>query len=1567
MMKQNYRKSFLALLISFLCIVHASGQAGKDGAKTVSTAGIYVNDYAILIADESAGATSIQASNNSMGTGFGVALGAGDLIYIIQMQGASITTANDPTYGNISSYNNSGNNEFAEVASVSGANTITVTCGLQHDYSASGRTQILRVPRFSTLTINSGASITCPPWNGTAGGVVAIEVSGNTTIDGSIDVSGRGFRGGVCTDNNTQYGVLDWRWPTDDFGAEKGESIAGSVTDYDGMGGRYCKGAPANGGGGGSGHNAGGGGGGNAGTNAYDGNGCPDVSNASWASAWNLEYAGFASSASSGGGKGGYTFSSSNQNALSVGPFNSAWGGDQRRDNGGRGGRPLDYSNGRIFMGGGGGSGEQNNSKAGKGGAGGGIITILSYGSVGGNGQLAANGENGFNTLTSSGTDGAGGGGGGGCVIVNSTNSAAVVINAKGGNGGTQTLLPFTTEAEGPGGGGGGGYIGLTSGTPSRNANGGTNGTTNSYSLTEFPPNGATKGGNGISNAVLSSFRLMPHVVNICSGTSTTISAQTIGTPPSGIVYSWWSQAVGGTQLGTGSTYTTPVLTSNQTYYVSVCPGVSRVAVDVNVGGGMTANISSTGTCSGSPVSFTGTGTGPITSWLWTFGDNTSPSTQQNPAHTYSTGGTYTVTLTVDDGTCTTSVSQSITITTRPTANFTSSATGTQCGSLPVQFTNTSTNASGYSWNFGDGSSVSTQQNPSHTYSSAGNYTVVLTASSGSCTSTHSLAVSIGNRPLASFSATPAHCVNDPISFNNLSSGNGSPITSTSWNFGDGSPLSNTQNPTHAYAAGGVYNVTLTTNTANCFDDTIIAITINAYPAINFTAAATHGCAPFQAAFSNATTSATSYSWNFGDASSISTQTSPTHIYSAAGSYSVTLIASNNGCADTLSVANMITVANSPVASFNSPTGICLGDSLVLTNNSNGNGSPISSNTWDFGDGSPVSTQVNPSHAYATPGNYNVHLTVSNGGCTDDTIRVINVTPGPVADFVAPVTAGCGTLNASFSNLTTGSATFTWNFGDGSPSSNVSSPSHTYTVSGNYTVTLIATQGSCSDTIIKPNYITVSNAPLSSFTTGNACLGDSIYFTDQSNGNGQPVSSYSWIFDDGGVSTLQSPSHYYASSGTYNVQLTISNGGCSDDTIISVTINQAPTVYFASNIASACDSATVTFLNSSTGATTYSWSFGDGDTSSIANPVHFFAAPGSYTVSLTASNGQCSQTQTRFNQVIIRSTPVVTFTASQTNICKGDCIAYGGPSSVTGWTWDFPGATPASAVSQNPANVCYGGVGVYDVTLTATDGFCTATQTIPDYIHVIDCSVPPQSLFVSSDTDFCSNTCVDFVSLSSNAQSWQWSFPGATPSSSTSEHPSNICYSQNGNYDVTLITGNPAGHDTLVLSSFVHVTQGPGTPVITQAGNTLTATASVSYQWYLNNTAIQGANSQQYTAFLSGDYYVVVADNNGCTAGSAVMHVSLVGIEEFNNDLLFSIYPNPTFGEVNIQIKAERPMKLKLFLTDALGQKFFTKNISANSTDQIISISIADQTNGIYFLHISSEDHQWIRPLVKTQ
>lgn len=534
-----YRLILIALLLNQMQL---SAQPGLNGAATVSSSNVNVNSYTYLTSNATAGATSLSVNNSSMiGGNFSTALSAGDLLLIIQMQGASINVSNNSNFGQISNYNNVGQYEFRCVSSVPNSSTIVVSVPLSNNYTANGHVQIVRIPRYSSLNVTAAGSIRPSSWNGNTGGITAIEINGNAIINGTITAVGMGFRGGMVDNNSQSPGanVTVWYSNNSDDGGAKGESIAGYETnEYSTLGVRYGRGAIANGGGGGNSHNAGGGGGANGGVVAnWNGRGNPYTGVSGYTNAWNLEGGSFSSSTSSGGGRGGYTYASNNRNALTTAPGNTNWGGDNRLNVGGYGGRPLDYSTGRLFIGGGGGAGDGNNSASNDGGDGGGLVFIICYGNISGSGTINASGEDALNTIGGH-NDAPGGGGGGGTIVLAAQGSISNSLSliARGGNGGDQMISG--NESEGPGGGGGGGYIAITSGSPSRNVNGGSYGTSSSTAVTEFTPNGATSGGAGTGNAVFSLGTIIPTIaptanagpdLDFCTSTNLSASPAPVG------------------------------------------------------------------------------------------------------------------------------------------------------------------------------------------------------------------------------------------------------------------------------------------------------------------------------------------------------------------------------------------------------------------------------------------------------------------------------------------------------------------------------------------------------------------------------------------------------------------------------------------------------------------------------------------------------------------------------------------------------------------------------------------------------------------------------------------------------------------------------------------------------------------------------------------------------------------------------------------------------------------------------------------------------------------------------
>ncbi|WP_394775345.1 tandem-95 repeat protein, partial [Flavobacterium sp.] len=555
--KKQTRNTLLVCFLLLLCVNTSFAQ--NDGALTVTAANTVLNRYTRVTADVLAGTNTVTVTNiaelnrdaitylpstyvtNAAGFASNTLI-TGDLIMLYQAQGAIINATDTMNYGSVTNYNGAGSYELAYVKSVSG-NVITLNCNTRLSYYAARYVQVIRIPQYTTLTVSSG-SIVAVPWGAAEfggadpsalerrrGGFVGV-LANNIVNNGSINANEAGFRGGTRDNTTSTAGATFYTsfiTPLPALSAEKGEGIAGYRTDYDNSyGGRYGRGAAANGGGGGNAHNSGGGGGANGGNpaNWFRGAGVmTDFGTCGTPGAWALDPNYIANgntlTNSSGGGSGGYTYSSANLNACTVGPSypagfisagvpaaavsNSTWGGDYRDAVGGLGGRPLTSTGlqSQIFFGGGGGAGDGNDNANADGGDGGGIVFLVVANNITGTGTIQANGQNGFNTIPSH-NDAPGGGGGGGTVLIQTTSLAANIINANGGNGGNQLITG--AEAEGPGGGGGGGVVSVraTTDTSTKTITGGANGSTGSSSLTEFKANGATSGNTGsiISTAV---------------------------------------------------------------------------------------------------------------------------------------------------------------------------------------------------------------------------------------------------------------------------------------------------------------------------------------------------------------------------------------------------------------------------------------------------------------------------------------------------------------------------------------------------------------------------------------------------------------------------------------------------------------------------------------------------------------------------------------------------------------------------------------------------------------------------------------------------------------------------------------------------------------------------------------------------------------------------------------------------------------------------------------------------------------------------------------------------------
>jgi len=931
-------------------------------------------------------------------------------------------------------------------------------------------------------------------------------------------------------------------------------------------------------------------------------------------------------------------------------------------------------------------------------------------------------------------------------------------------------------------------------------------------------------------------------------------------------------------------------------------------------------------------------------------------------------------------------------------ANF--SATPTSgCSPLMVAFTDLSTGAGSYDWNFGDGTANSSLAAPQHNYANAGQYTVTLTITgAGGATNTmvKTNYITVFASPQAIYTAVPdTACAGTPITFTSTSIPGDGAITDFTWSFNDGNPpVSGTPSIAHSFVnstgALKIFKPLLTIIDANgCNSSYTDSVYIYPIPTADLGVSNISSCTvPATVTFSNNSTNTTDFTWDFGDpgsgANNTSTLPTPDHTYNATGNYLVTLTSGVTGCND---VDTMTIGIFPPTASFTaSNDSICRFTAVNFTNTSTPSSATL---LWNFGDsGSGAnnsSTLQNPAHFYTTPGTYTVTLTVTAGSCTSSQTMPILVRPNPLATFSVQDDDTCSTpFNAVFTDTVSNIASWNWTFGDGG-TSNLQNPTHTYNTYGNFTVKLvvidifgcsdsltfpqmihvfapvvnftrpdsgcvgstfnitpfvsvltgtsvtsyvwnfgdgtapvsgtgapttvshqfdtvgifdvtltITTSDGCTATLTQQGFIRVGTEPVPNFsaTPLTICFQQTVQFTDLTPA---PVTGWSWSFGDGGGSISQNPSHEYnmdtsTIADPFDVTLTSYYNGCPHDTTIQnmIVVNgPIPVFTFANNCATPL---TVPFTNTSGGATSYVWNFGDGSpTETTVSPTHTFPGSGDYNVTLTATSTVTGCTVDTILPVQIRVASAV-ITASPGSVCAWNSISFSsaGSTDINSLLWTFGEGIPLvndtviiSAPPFSDVSHMYNRPGFYTVTLNVTDdNGCLVTQT--QQVHILG----PTADFTASPQGGCAPINVTFTDTSvpegGAINSWVWNFGGGLPDStgtSVVTHP----YNNAGFFTIRLIVTDVNGcSDTLVEPNFIN----PSKPDLTitsdtngcrTIGEAFTATVtsgtpSMNYTWDFGDgsgptTVVDDSTLSTVHNYLANGVYPVtllVVDGNGC-------------------------------------------------------------------------------------------------------
>lgn len=520
----------------------------------------------------------------------------------------------------------------------------------------------------------------------------------------------------------------------------------------------------------------------------------------------------------------------------------------------------------------------------------------------------------------------------------------------------------------------------------------------------------------------------------------------------------------------------------------------------------------------------------------------------------------------------------------------------------------------------------------------------------------------------------------------------------------------------------------------------------------------------------------------------------------------------------------------------------------------------------------------------------------------------------PLTNFVAGNRSGCPGLTVQFNNTTIGSPdSFQWFFPGGEPSQSTDpSPLVVYNSFGDYDVTLITVNEFGADTLIRPGFVSVNNLGFID-----------IYAENFENGT----------FDDMGYE-IENPDGQNTWS-LFTVQGTTPGNRAAG---INIFNNQSRV----------------------------------GQRDGLITPSLDFSGNTNHQLQFTHAHRRRVQSQR--DSLIIK----VSIDNGQTFPFRVFARAENGNG-----TFATGGLLNSNFVPQNAADWCLSGtIGTSCLTidLSQFDGqpqvklmfeaFNDAGNNI--YIDNIliraNCNTPifnvPGAAYNVSNNSICAGTTIQFNDQSTNnPNTWNWTFEGGSPATSTIQNPS-ITYNATGVFDVSLIVANPGGADTIVNQNAITVNPNPPVPLIDQQNDLqLSTNASGNIQWYVDGNLILGANNNELTAPQNGNYTVVVTNEFGCSSTSAPISVTKVGIQHLIQGMV-NVYPSPAKEFINIDLSAigsQRSNIQNLRLIDLSGR---TIMVQAYQGDMIWSINISKLSAGAYNLLLDGKDFSVTFPII---
>ena len=1051
--------------------------------------------------------------------------------------------------------------------------------------------------------------------------------------------------------------------------------------------------------------------------------------------------------------------------------------------------------------------------------------------------------------------------------------------------------------------------------------------------------------------------------VGICSGASTNLSAT------GGSTYSWLP-ATGLSASNISNPVASP--SSTTTYTVTASNGTcsSTDAVIVTVTPAPVANAGSDASiCSGNSTTLSGSGG---TSYSWSPATGLNNAAIANPTANPTTTTTYT--LTAANGSCTSTDAVIVTVNPSPTANAGNDVS--ICSG-----TNTTLNASGgitYTWLPATGLNFTNVANPVASPSSTTTYTVTVT--SGGCSATEAVIVTVNTTPVANAGSDVTICSGTGT---NLNAGGG---TTYLWSPATGLSDATIANPIANPSSTTSYTVTATS--LGCSSTDVVIVNVVSSPVANAGNDVTV-CSGYTTTLN--ASGGLIYSWL--PATGLSNATIYNPIASPSSTTTYTVTASNGTCSSTDAV--IVTVNPSPVANAGNDVSICTGGNTTL------NAFGGTSYSW-----SPTTGLSNPgiSNPIATPASTTTYVvTVSNGTCSSLDAVVVTVLSPPVANAGSDVTICSGnstTLNAS------GGTSYSWSPNIGLNNPNIANPVANPGFTVTYTVNV--SNGACSSTdavIVNVNPTPVANA-------GNdviICLGNNTTL------NGSGGTTYLWS-PSAGLSATNIPNPIASPTVNTTYILTVSTGSCSSSDSVNITVNIAN----AGNDVTICAGSSTT-LNA-VGGTSYSWSPVTGlSNPNIGNPIASPTSTTTYTVTTSSSCG------TTTDAVIVTVAPLPVANAGRdTTICAGTPVTLNA-SGGTGYSWlpvtglsnpsiANPSANPTgtttytvtvsnalcSATDMVVVNVtalpianagsdvaiCSGnnttlnasggtnyawlpasGLSSTSIfnpvanptvtttyTVTASNGNCSSTDMVVITVN----NVPAMPSAITGATSVCDGSANSYsVTNDAGATSYTWTLPANWTGSSTTNSISANSITTTG--IVTVVANNNCGASsqsvlTVVVNPLPTVTLGAlgtvclyGSPIVLSSGSPAGGIYS--------GTGISGTTFTPLTAGL-GTFTITYTYTtaNSCTDSAAAPIVvdicTAVAASAADNDIV--VYPNPFTDFTKLTIGSGIELDNASFIVyDVLGNKVFEK---LNITDHQLIIERNSMNSGVYFYRFSNQD-----------